>query len=145
MQGALNPFHSGIRPATGPTVARPGQRQFLGTGGAFAPEQTLQMTSGLRGLKAPLDFLGGTINALTKNPQIVKNQPQFQGLLDKFGGTLANTPEVRNAMQSFPPDIAHTMMVQQQVQAMERMFSQLTNIMKATHDVAMNSVRNLKA
>lgn len=148
MEGMLNPFTSGVRPAMGPTIGRPGLEQFKGTGGAFAPEQTLQMTSGFRNLGPTLGQLERVQGLLSNNPSIqqapsqvgqfnvgnlsqldVASPGQFQGAFDAAG---------------VPADMQRMFFMNQAMQQIERLAQLISTILKAAHDVAMNSIRNMK-
>jgi hypothetical protein len=130
--GQINPFLSGVRPATGPTVARPGIQQFKGTGGAFAPEQGMQITSGMRGLQQPVSKL-----------QALLTGPAAERALSaqNFG----SNPEMLAGLQNAPPEVQQAMMQQSLMQNLSQMISMITSMLRASHDVAMNSIRNIKA
>src|SRR5262249_46411412 len=128
MEGALNPFNSGVRPATGPTIGRPGLEQFKGTGGALAPEQTMQVTSGFRGLDAPM-------RGLDQLSQLGASNPMLQGL----GGQ----PPPAD-LQSISMQMMKQYQTQQQMEQISRLFQTISSILKAQHEIAMNSIRNLR-
>lgn len=136
MDGAINPFNSGVRPATGPSVSRPGIQQFKGTGGAFAPEQGMQMSTGMRGLQDPVQKLGAILDTFAKNPGG-----------EKFSSLSIQSPaqmKMELDAQGVPPDQQRMVMLQMGMQQVERMTQLITTLMKAAHDIALNSIRNLK-
>jgi hypothetical protein len=133
MEGTLNPFNSGVRPATGPTVARPGMEQFKGTGGAFAGEQTLQMTSGLRGLDAPVGQFQQLSDVAGRNPQIQAMQSQ-----------VASLPPGTDPMAAIAMESARAFQTQQAMENMDRMFKTISQILASGHEIAMNAIRNMK-
>jgi len=149
MEGAINPFNSGVRPATGPTIGRPGLEQFKGTGGAFAPEQSLGMTSGFRGLNAPMMGLEQLQALGASNPQLQAVAGQMAGMgmgpdlgfgpLGQIGGS-----QLPGQLQSMPMEMMRQYQTQQQMEQISRLFQTISSILKAQHEIAMNSIRNLK-
>jgi len=149
MDGMLNPFTSGVRPATGPTVARPGMEQFKGTGGAFAPEQTMQITGGLRGGDPAMARLDQLRSMLANNPQIQGAPAQIgqQFNLGNLSQLDAVTPgQAKSAFDAagVPMDAQRMFFMNQATQQLERMADLRATMSKAAHDVAMNAIRNLK-
>ena len=148
MEGVMNPFTSGVRPATGPSVSRPGNEMFKGTGGAFAPEQTLQMTSGIGNMGGTLGQLAQFSNVMAGNPTLQATAAPFQqfNAQNMAGLDVASPQQMQNALDSagVPPDQQQFFFLQQQMQQLDRLFQLVTTMKKAEHDIAMNSIRNLK-
>lgn len=116
----LNPFLSSVRPATGPTVARPEQAELKSSGGAFAPQMGMQISSGMNGLSDP-------INSLSSLVQMAQSQQMGTSDVAKIAADAQKLLVMQKAMD--------------QVSEMVKMISQC---MKAAHEAAMNSIRNLR-
>ncbi len=148
LQRLGNPFRAGgVRPATGPSVGQPGLQRFKGTGGAFAPEVTSQITEGPGGLMAPFTKLGSLLEGLQSNPQLQSVAGQVQQLTGMTGDQLGQmgVNDYRQMIAQSTMDQMKMIQLQQAQNRLTQMFTTLSNVMKASHQASMNSIKNIKA